>query len=175
VKLLRPLYESWLFKATETGLSGWQRTLLARALRGDEALRRLALELAEFNRGPAPLLEGAPDLAPRLRALIADESGSPVERPLFPSGWVPAGAVAVLLITGWIALSVKPAPEPTRGTSESSAQAPAAVQDLAPPASFPALSSNPKLSVSATSASPQAPATLSKTAGALHPLTNSAK
>lgn len=172
MKLFRPLYESWLFKATETGLPGWQRTLLARALRGDEALRCLAFELAEFNCEPAPLTHDASIMAARLRAHISDDT-SPLERPLFPSGWVPAGAVAVLLITGWIALSVKPAPL-ARGTGESSAQAPAAVEDLAPPASFPALLSKPDPSVSSTSSSVQSPATLSKTAGALHPLSPSA-
>ena len=170
--LLRPLYESWLFKATEADLPGWQRSLLARALRGDEALRCLAFELAEFNCDPAPLNHDASTMATRLRAHIADDT-SPLERPLFPSGWVPAGAVAVLLITGWIALSVKPVP-PARGTGESSAQAPAAVEDLAPPAPFPALLSKPKESVSATSSSVQSPVALSKTAGALHPLTTSA-
>lgn len=173
MKLLRPLYESWLFKATETGLPGWQRGLLARALRGDEALRCLAFELAEFNCEPAPPAQDASTMALRLRAHIADDT-SPLERPLFPSGWVPAGAVAVLLFTGWIALSVKPAPL-TRGTGESSAQAPAAVQDLAPPAPFPALLSKPKPSVSDTSSSVRSPAALSKTAGSLHPLSPSAK
>jgi hypothetical protein len=158
VKLPRSLYESWLFKSTQAGLPGWQRSLLARALREDEALRCLAFELAEFNCGPAPEGTRMTDLGPRLRALIADDTDGPaLEKPLFPSGWVPAGAIAVLLITGLIALAVKPAPNTGQGTGESSAQAPAAVEDLALPTAVPA------------------PLALSKTAGAARPLTASAK
>ena len=142
MSLLRPFFESLLFKATQASLPSWQRSLLAWALRKDEALRCLALELAEFNSAEAPEganAEPAPDMAPRLRARIAAETRPVVERPLFPSGWVPAGAIAVLLVTGWVALSVKPAADGGRAAnaSDSSAQASEAVEALAPPSPAP--------------------------------------
>lgn len=162
MKLLRPLYEAWLFQATEGGLPGWRSFLLARALRDDEALRCLAAELAEFNHGEAPAGENAPDLAPRLRARIAEESVQAAERPLFPSAWVPAGAIAVLLITGWVALSVKPASDPRAG--EASAQPSKAAEELAlevpAPVPVPLSSSAAALSPSAsvkTALAPQHP------------------
>jgi hypothetical protein len=142
VSLLRPFFESLLFKATQAGLPSWQRSLLAWALRKDEALRCLALELAEFNSAEAPERaqeEIAPDFAPRLMARIAADARPLVERPLFPSGWVPAGAIAVLLVTGWVALSVKPAADGGRSTnaSDSSASASQAIEALVPPTPAP--------------------------------------
>lgn len=118
MNLPRPLYESWLFESTRRQSSPWKRALLERALRRDEALRCLALELAEFNaEAEAPEVR-APDLRGRLGELVRlDES--PAERPLFPSAWVPAGAIAVLLVTAWVALAIKP---PRAQEGESSIQ-----------------------------------------------------
>jgi hypothetical protein len=165
VSFLRPFFESLLFKASQAGLPSWQRSLLAWALRRDEALRCLALELAEFNSGEAPenpAAESAPDLLPRLRARIASEARPMAERPLFPSGWVPAGAIAVLLVTGWVALAVKPAADGGRAAnaSDSSASASQAVEALAPPSpqpqAKPAAVSPSAAALSGTAKTPQA-------------------
>lgn len=166
MKLLRPLYEAWLFKATEGGLPAWQGKLLARALRDDEALRCLAAELAEFSHGEAPAGENAPDLAYRLGARIAEDSVQAPERPLFPSAWVPAGAIAVLLITGWVALAVKPAADPRAG--EASAQPSKAAEELALAAPLP-LPAIPPATLSSTAAALSPSASVKSAAAPRHP------
>lgn len=104
--LLRPLYERWLLQATHAPLAPWRRRLLARALEDDEDLRCLAAELAQFSHEEsAPAALKAPDLRPRLRALLRE---TPVERPLFPNAWIPAGAVAVLLVLALVAALQNP-------------------------------------------------------------------
>lgn len=128
--LLRPLFEAWLMKATEQPLPGWQARLLAWGLRRDEELRCLALELAEFNEGEAPESEQAPDLRPRLRALIAPEASLPVEAPLFPSGWIPAGALAALVIAGLVALAMNPSK--TQQAEASSSEAAKLLEEASP-------------------------------------------
>lgn len=101
---MRSLHETWLFEATQGALPAWKRALLARALRRDARLRALALELLEFECEPAP---DGPDLLPRLRPRLAAEAARP-ERPLFPSAWIPAGAIAALLLTALVAVGVHP-------------------------------------------------------------------
>jgi len=161
VTLLRPVYESWLFQATQDELSSWQLALLGRALRKDEALRGLALELAEFNEDEAPAAEHAPDLRSRLRTLLVVEHVLNVERPLFPSAWVPAGAIAVLLITAWVALAVKPpAPAPVE-SSNSGAQA---AEELAQSVLRPTVPVQTSQVKSSTALTASAAAGLSKTA-----------
>jgi hypothetical protein len=127
--LLRPLFEAWLLEASQNPLPAWQRSLLAWALRHDEALRCLAVELAEFSHEEAPEAEAAPDLRPRLHAHIAGESLLPEERPLFPNVWIPAGGIAVLLVTAWVALAVHPVTE--KHVEDASAQSAKAAEELA--------------------------------------------
>jgi hypothetical protein len=100
----RAVYESWLLEAAEGRLAGWKAPLLKRALRRDLGLRCLAMELLEFE---CEGTEGTPalDLRPRLRAHVLADVHAP-ERPLFPSAWIPAGAIAALLITAVVALGV---------------------------------------------------------------------
>jgi len=108
--LLRPLYEAWLLDATQGPLAPWKRALLKRALVRDEALRCLAAELAQFSQEPAAhAMDKAPDLRPRLRALTAQPEA---ERPLFPNAWVPAGAIAFLLLLAMVAMLQRPAQAP---------------------------------------------------------------
>jgi hypothetical protein len=96
--ILRPLYEAWLLKATESPLAPWQRALLLRALKRDEALRCFALELAELNHADAPAALKAPDLRTRLHAaLLETRSPQPVQ------GWQPHWSWAVAAV---IALAV---------------------------------------------------------------------
>ncbi len=129
--LLRPLFEAWILEATQGELPAWRRSLLAWALRRDEALRLLALELAEFNQEEAPANEQAPDLRARLRSHIQGETLLPGEAPLFPNVWVPAGGIAVLLVTAWVALAVHPAAD--QHLEDASAQSAKAAEELALP------------------------------------------
>jgi|GEM_PF-7018884 hypothetical protein len=104
--LLRPLYESWLLESTQAPLPAWKRRLLKDALSKDTALRCLAAELAEFtHEAHAPAADKAPDMRTRVvaRALAPEP-----ERALFPSGWVPAGGIAVLLLLVLVALFQRP-------------------------------------------------------------------
>jgi hypothetical protein len=108
--LLRPLYEHWLLEATQAPLPAWKRKLLKQALNRDTALRCLAAELAEFsNETHAPASDKAPDLRPRLVALAQEPEP---QRALFPSGWVPAGGVALLLLLALVAVLQQPAAQP---------------------------------------------------------------
>ncbi|MGH7442049.1 MAG: hypothetical protein ACREKE_05180 [bacterium] len=106
MKPARMLYESWLFGSIQGPLSGWKQALLARALRRDLGLRCLAVELLEFECDPE-----TPDLALDLRASLREhilaEEQEP-ERPLFPSAWIPAGAIVALILTAVVALTVHP-------------------------------------------------------------------
>jgi hypothetical protein len=107
--LLRPLYESWLLDATQAPLGPWKRGLLKQALNQDTALRCLAAELAEFSHEThAPAGDRAPDLRTRLVALATEPEQ---ERALFPSAWVPAGAIALLLLLALVAVLQQPAPQ----------------------------------------------------------------
>lgn len=108
--LLRPLFEAWLMDAAKGPLAAWKRRWLKRALRRDEALRCLAAELAEFSYpAQAPAAEEAPDLRPRLRALTTQLEA---DRPLFPNAWVPAGAIAFLLLLALVAVLQRPTVAP---------------------------------------------------------------
>ncbi|HXC65761.1 MAG TPA: hypothetical protein VNZ67_15505 [bacterium] len=104
--LLRPLYEHWLLEATQAPLPAWKRRLLKQALSKDTALRCLAAELAEFSNEPhAPAADKAPDMRTRVVALA---TAPEPERALFPSGWVPAGGIAVLLLLALVAVFQRP-------------------------------------------------------------------
>jgi hypothetical protein len=81
-------------RSTEAPLPPWQRELLRRALQRDEALRCLALELAEFSHGELPARLNAPDLRSKLILQIAAEE-RPDERAF---AWRLAGAVSALAI-----------------------------------------------------------------------------
>lgn len=129
--LLRPLFERWLLAATQAPLAPWKRTLLRRALQRDEALRCLAMELAVFEHELPARNEGLPDLRPRLQAIVS--SGDEVqERPLFPSGWIPAGALALMLLMALL-LSVFDAKAKLPNAQEAKAMDNAAAQALAIP------------------------------------------
>lgn len=94
--LLRPLYESWLLRSTQAPLASWQRRLLLKALQRDEALRCLAVELAEFSHSDdAPAALKAPNLSLRLRHLAVEEA-EPIERPL-PVAWAGGLTLALLM------------------------------------------------------------------------------
>lgn len=108
--LLRPLFEAWLMDAAKGPLAPWKRRWLKRALRRDEALRCLAAELAEFSYlAQAPAAVQAPDLRPRLRTLASQLEA---DRPLFPNAWVPAGAIAFLLLLALVAVLQRPSVAP---------------------------------------------------------------
>jgi hypothetical protein len=99
ISLLRPLFERWLLAAAQAPLAPWKRSLLLWALERDEALRCLAMELAVFEHETAAREEQLHDLAPRLNAILS--SGDEVlDKPLFPSSWIPAGALAAMLLVG---------------------------------------------------------------------------
>ena len=95
--LLRPLFERWLLDATQAPLAPWKRSLLLRALKQDTALRQVALELADFEHRDAPEPNALPDLAPRLKAILSSDDRS-LDQPLLPSAWLPAGALAAMLL-----------------------------------------------------------------------------
>jgi hypothetical protein len=108
--LFRPLYEHWLLEATQAPLPAWKRRLLKQALSRDTALRCLAAELAEFsNETHAPAADKAPDLRARVVARALEPER---QRPLFPSAWVPAGGIAVLLLLALVAVFQRPPAQP---------------------------------------------------------------
>ncbi len=113
MNLPRRVYELWILEAASGRLEGWKLPLLRRALGRDPELRALALDLLDFECSEAPP-ESAPDLRPRLRPLVAAE---PAERALFPSAWIPAGALAALALTALVALGVRPR-HPARTSSD---------------------------------------------------------
>lgn len=96
--LLRPLFEAWLLRATEAPLGPWQRQLLLWALRRDENLRALAMELAEFSQPETAAKESVPDLRVRLR-----HSLEPAPSYAWRPGWATAAA-ALGLTAGLVGL-----------------------------------------------------------------------
>jgi hypothetical protein len=132
MSLLNPLFESWLFQAAQEEIPSWKKALLRRALREDAALRSVALALADFMAGASPLDEACPDFRGAVRLRIADSEAPKTERPLFPSAWVPAGAIAVLVVTAIVALSIQ-SPEPQKSVpTQASVRESAVGQTVAP-------------------------------------------
>jgi hypothetical protein len=153
--LLRPLFEAWLLDATQGPLAPWKRRLLKRALDRDEALRCLAAELAQFSyEAHAPAADKAPDLRPRLRALTADAH---TDAPLFPSPWVPAGAIAFLLLLAVIAI-LQRAPEAAPALQQAASRQDGAAQALMQPSPTPTPATTALVPAAATASSPTAAA-----------------
>lgn len=158
--LLRPLYEHWLLEATQAPLPAWKRRRLARALDRDTALRCLAAELAEFsNEIHAPAQDKAPDLRTRVVARALEPER---QRPLFPSGWVPAGGIALLLLLALVAVLQQPVAQSGAAQSADNMNAPAF--PTAVPTPVPIDSAEPSPVVGAGASALSGPASASATA-----------
>jgi hypothetical protein len=136
--LLRPLYERWLRDATQAPLPAWKRRALMLALQKDVALRCLAAELAEFSQEPATHAGErshlkAPDMRTRVVALATEAQA---QRPLFPSSWVPAGGIAVLLLLALVAV-LQQAPVQQSAAQQANRSDQDAAKDLALPTATP--------------------------------------
>lgn len=108
--LLRPLYETWVLRATEASLAPWQRHLLARALVRDERLRCLAAELAEFSHAEPPESLHPPDLRDRLVRQAAEPRPARTALAWRPSLAAALASLAVALATALAWWGLEPSP-----------------------------------------------------------------